>query len=361
MAAAAGERKMKPYKWWAGIGAGFMVLQIYVFTAWLASGDATPTPAGSTPVPTFMQVAEWVLVIGGLLLSIGIVYWFLIRPWRQTGRISLDGWLLLACLALYWLDPFLNYFSTWTTYNSAYINFGSWGAHVPGWNSQNGRFLPEPLIIEGPVYVWAIFAPLVPANFVMRKAKNRWPQMGKLGLVAVCYVFFVVFDALLEPALMFFTGYFAYPGAIRQLTVFHGHYYQFPIYEAVIGGACYTGWACVRYFRNDKGETLADRGLEESSASRRQKSGLRFLSLVGLFSVIYLAYFIPMAITGLYSHAWPDDILNRSYFRANLCGPGTTYACPSPDLPNPRPHSSHVGPDGTLVENGATGATGSQR
>jgi len=353
------DRKISPYKWWAGVGVFFLAVQAYAFTSWIAAGEATPTPSGASPVPTFMRVAEPLLVTFGLVATVGIVYWFLVRPWRRTGRIGLDGWLLLACLSLYWLDPLLNYFTTWTTFNSSYLNFGSWGPHIPGWYSPNGQFLPEPLIIEGPVYVWAIFFPIIPANYAMRKAKERWPQMGKFGVAAVCYVFFVIFDSMLEPALMFLTGYFSYPGAIKGLTLFSGRYYQFPVYEAVFGGICYTGWACIRYFRNDRGETFADRGLTESARSPRQQSGLRFLSLVGVVNVIYLAYFVPMIVMSLYSDPWPKDILERSYYRSNMCGPGTTYACPGPALPNPRPGSARVGPDGSLIKAGTPGLDGS--
>jgi hypothetical protein len=46
---------------------------------------------------------------------------------------------------------------------------------------------------------------------------------------------------------------------------------------------------------------------------------------------------------------WPDDVVNRSYFRMNTCGAGTNYACPGGDTPVPRGNGSHLDPAGNLV------------
>ena len=37
------------------------------------------------------------------------------------------------------------------------------------------------------------------------------------------------------------------------MTLFHGHYYQFPLNEWLLFSGVWAGWACLRYFRDDKG------------------------------------------------------------------------------------------------------------
>src|SRR5206468_2919765 len=103
----------------------------YLFGSWILSGDATRTPAGPTPVPTWMKVVFHGWEIGGLFAFAAFLYFFLVRPWRKAGHLTLDGLFCVAFLSLYWQDPLLNYFQPWLTYNAALVNWGSWMGHVP--------------------------------------------------------------------------------------------------------------------------------------------------------------------------------------------------------------------------------------
>jgi hypothetical protein len=92
---------------------------------------------------------------------------------------------------------------------------------------------------------------------------------------------------------------------------------------------------------------------------RGRKAGIRLLALIGLGNVLFFfVYNMPQGILGLYSSPWPQDILDRSYLTDGLCGPGTSYACPGPGVPIPRPDSAHLGPNGELMIPGATGEGG---
>jgi hypothetical protein len=41
----------------------------------------------------------------------------------------------------------------------------------------------------------------------------------------------------------------AFPGAIRSLSIFPGTRYQFPLYEAALLGAAWTAWAALQIGR----------------------------------------------------------------------------------------------------------------
>jgi hypothetical protein len=183
---------------------------------------------------------------------------------------------------------------------------------------------------------------------IMRKAKVRWPQLGTFGLITVSFGFFFVFDFIAEQVCVRL-GFFAYPGGISWLTVFHGHHYQFPVYVSLIGGIFFTAFTSLRYFRNDKGETLAEHGLSEWALPARARSVVRLLAIIGACNVAFLAANIPWMTLSMYQSPWPDDITQRSYLMDGVCGPHTDYACPGPQVPIPRPHSAHLDPDGHLV------------
>lgn len=84
-------------------------------------------------------------------------------------------------------------------------------------------------------------------------------------------------------------------------------------------------------------------------ASDRTKTGIRLLALLGICNTIFMLYGMFFLLFNLNGGPYPQDVIDRSYFNGGTCGPKTTYACLSPDLPINRPHSAHIGPDGSLV------------
>lgn len=350
--APAERRKVRPIKWWAAIGAGFLLLEAFIIGKWIISGHAKTTPDGLTPIPGWMKsVALWWQIAGVIALG-GFIYYLIIRPWRRERRVTLDGLLTIAFLLLYWQDPLVNYTQAHFTYSTAFLNYGSWAAEIPGWLSPNGSKFAEPVVWSGAAYVYAIFGVIMLGSWLMRKIKARWPQISNTQLVLAIFAIYVLNDIFQELVFMRL-GFWAYPGAIRGLTIFRGHYYQFPMTEGFLwGGAC-TAFACLRYFRDDKGQTIAERGIDEVRATSRQRVGLRFLALFGILNVLLIGvYNVPYQLVGMHADSWPADIVNRSYLTDQLCGPETDRACSSPLNPIPRRGSAHLNPDGDLVKPG---------
>jgi hypothetical protein len=346
-------RPGRPIVWWALVGGAVLLLEIYVFAHWILSGKATPTSTGSTPVPSWMSIVAHTWEVAGVIALVWVINHFVIKPWRRERTLTLDGMLVLTFFTLFWQDPLLNYHQTWATYNATFINFGNWAASAPGWLAPNGNLFAEPIVWTLPVYVYASMGGVLLANAVMRRAKARWPGLGTAGIIGVAMVFCMAFDFVLETIWMRL-GIYTYAGSIRWLTLFSGHYYQFPIYEVVFAGGMFTAFACVRYFQNDKGLSVAERGVDELRVSRRARTSLRFLAIVGIINVLMLVtYNLPMQWFGTHADPWPEDITKRSYLTNGICGPGTEYACSGPAVPIPRPDSAHLTPDGELrVPNG---------
>ena len=345
-------KKFKPVKLWAWLGAAYAAMIIYSMSGWIISGNATPTPKGSDPVPMYMKIFinSWEVV--GIPLFILFLWKVMIRPWRREGRIQSDGLFCIAFFTLWWQDPMSNWLAPYFTYNSELINFGNWTQNIPGWFMPHSNYIGEPAVAVSMGYVYLIFGMCIVGCGVMRKAKQRWPNLSTFGLIMVAASFFIVFDLLFEPPLLIL-GVFSYPGTIDWLTLFHGHYYQFPIYEALLWGAvCWGGWTCLRYFKNDKGETFAERGVSDLKISNKRKAGVRLLAIMGAAHSIFLfGYNIPLQFFIANGSPWPEDIQSRSYFQQNLCGEGTEYLCWGPGVAYPRGNDgAHLDPNGHLVK-----------
>lgn len=325
----------RPVRVWAAIGAAALAVQAFTYTRWIVSGRATSTSVGETPVPGWMTVVIRLFEVTSIAGAVAMLYFFLIRPLRREGRLTLDGLLVIGILSTYWQDPMLNFFVNWFTYNAELWNFGSWASDIPGWFSPKGHLLPQGLGLFVPAYIHAMFGIVVGGCVVLRKIQRRWPHLQTWQLLLAAYAFFVIFDVLVEN-LALRLGLWAYPGAIRGLSLWSGHYYQYPLYEAVLLPMVFTAWAHLRFFRDDNGDTWAERGADRLALSPRLVRAVRLLAIVGVCNVVLLSYNAAMAVSGLYSDSWPDDIRKRSYLTNGFCGPGTEQVCPGPGVPIPR-------------------------
>lgn len=342
------ERKSAPIKWWAAIGVIFLLVEAYTLVAWITSDKFVPTPKGDTPVPTWMVVSARANEILAVVLLIAFFFIFVVRPLRRTGRLNLDGMLFLAFLLVTWQDPGINYAQVWATYNTELFNYGSWLGDMPGSLWPNANMFAEPIIWVWFGYAVASFGFVMIVNVIMRKTKARWPQIGFAGLMTVTFVastlvFFIAENLWLR------MGLYTYAGSISGWTLFEGHHYQYPVYEAFLGGLVFCVWASLRYFVNDRGETFAERGVDHIQAGSKVKGGLRFLAICGLIqAAMMFTYNVPHAWFALHAGDWPKDITDRSYFTNGICGPDTPYACPGPGTPVPRRESAFLTNDGHL-------------
>jgi hypothetical protein len=336
---------------WAIAGAAFLAFGAYLMIRWVTGPYFKRVPGGPSAMPSWMEATTAGYTVFGCVAVVVAFYIFVARPKLRDGRLSTDSLLCLGFALIWWQDPLLNYSGNWFTYNSNLFNMGSWTHYVPGWLAPGapGAVVAEPLLFTPALYVYGAFAASVIAGGVMNKVKARRPGISNLQLVAVCWIFIVTADIVLEGLVWMPLGLYTYAGGHGILNP--SRFYKFPIEEALFFGTTWCGWACLRYFKDDRGHTLVERGVDALKVSNRMKTVVRFLALYGGINVIFIVgYNIPIQWVGTHSAPWPKDIQERSYLTNGLCGAGTSYACPGSQVPNARGTGSlHVGPDGRLV------------
>lgn len=320
----------KPITFWATVGAITLVFQLYIWGKWITGPNFERVPVGPDEPPTLMKFTIWIGLSIGFILAALALWWFVFRPWRQSRTLTLDGMMTLAFGLSYFQDPLFNYSGTWLTYNSYMPNLGSWLSEIPGSLAParpGAQFAESPLWVA-PLFIFILLPVCIGQNWLMRKAKVRWPSISNLRLFLLAWAAVAVFTLILEAFVLMPLGFYTYAGASPGWSVNPGHFYKYPIYEAIVWGFAWAGWAWLRYDRNDRGETFAERGADRLAVSGTRRTAIRFLAVFGAISAIFLCmYNIPAQHFSVRTNPFPQDVQERSYFLNGLCGTGTKAEC----------------------------------
>jgi hypothetical protein len=315
--------------WWAGLGAFFVALQVVIYARWLASDDFRTIRADTTDMPGYTKVACIVAQVGltaGCLLA---VIWVGRRCWRER-RLTLDGMIVLGSFAVAWQDALLNYTRTGFIYNSYMINVGTWVHQIPGWISPNGNEVPEGIFWAFPGYVATQVPVMLGICALLRAARNRRPGISRLQLFGLACLTAGLIDLLLEVGFTR-TGVYSYMGAIHGLSLFGGRQHQFPLYAAVLWGLYWGFVSYLRFAVDDRGRSILEGGADRLTVGTRGQTAVRALAVVGAMNLAFIGYVGGLNVANFYAGEAPDSI--PSYLRNGVCGPGTKYKCPGPDVP----------------------------
>jgi hypothetical protein len=343
-----GETRMTPaVKIWAGIGAVLVAFIAYVLISWISGPYFKEVPSGpsnATGLIGFSVVFWQIITIPAML---GFWYWFIIRPWRREGSVGPDGIFVIGFSLMWFQDPLSSAWQHWFVYNTEMVNFGSWLNSVPGVTAFGapGAMSSEPILFTPAAYTLAMGVAMMIGTFAMRQFKRRFPNITSFWLVAACFATMCLFDVLLEGIIWLPMGVFEYPGG--HWAIFPSTYHKYPLNEMFTIASVWTAIATVRYFTNDKGQMVIERGVDQVKGSKTRKIALRGLAAIAFCQIaMFLGYNVPNAIIGANSTEWPKDLQQRSYFTNYICGAGTDRPCPGPGTPNTRDGSMYINQDG---------------
>jgi hypothetical protein len=331
-------RSPRPVLWWASAGVLLLAFQVFVLARWVFGSNFTATDPGADELPTWQSVIFTVLQIAVPVAAVLLLYVWIVRPWRKHGYLTTDAMIALAAAMVFFWDMCMSYTSVSLFYNSHLINRGAWAnGSWPTWTSPNANNLPEPLLIVPPAYTALVFSQVIVILWLLRKAKARWPRLGVVGTIATVVVGLTITDTMVE-GLVLRSGAYAYPGGIRAITLFAGETYQIPLSETVLfGGFSLGAIACLSYFRNDRGQTLVERGIDTLKVSFKGKQTVKFFAIYGAIHLAFVVlYMVPQQWFATHSDPFPHGY--PSYMVNHMCAAGADgQTCPGPGVPMPRP------------------------
>lgn len=327
-----------PIVWWAAAGIAVLAFQVFVLARWVFGPHFVPTDPGPDKLPQWQTAIFTVLQVGVPIAAVVLLYAWIIRPWRRHGRLNTDAMIALSASTVFFWDMSMSYTSVSLFYNSHLLNRGAWAnGSWPTWTSPNANKLPEPILIVPPAYTALVFSQVIVILWLLRKVKARWPRLGIAGTIATIIVGLTITDTIVE-GLVLRTGAYAYPGGIRAISLFAGETYQIPLSETVLfGGFGLGAIACLSYFRNDKGQTVVERGIDQLKFGVKGKQTVKFFAIYGAIHVAFLVlYMVPQQWFATHSDPFPTGY--PSYMVNDMCAAGLDgHTCPGPGVPMPRP------------------------
>jgi hypothetical protein len=332
------DRKLSfiPVNYWAFAGALITAFMAFVIIRWVTGPYFQQVHTGPTPVPDWMKVSliGWQIIMPAIWLF--MVYRFVVRPWRAERTIGVDGLFVLAGTTIVFQDGLSNWSAQWITYNSYLVNWGSWYNDIPGWMAFGE---PGHMVLEPPLFIpfahgfaWLCFAMI--GRRVINASRRRWPNIGYPGLLVITLCLTFMLDVILEGAIWMPFGVYTYVGGHWPL-LFPDAYHMFPVNEALFIATWSTFVVFLYTFRNDKGQTVVERGIDQIRGGPLKKVGLRLLAMIAAFQLgLLFLYTVPqVAFFGSKPNEFPVDAQQRSYLMDGICGPGQDWACPGPAVP----------------------------
>ena len=335
-------RSARPVHIWAGVGAVLLTVEIVYTLKWVTGPAFVPVPTGPDRAPGWMQAALHTGQIVFPLVALLLGYLLVVRPWRRHRTVGIDGLLWIAAVLVSVWDPLSNAIQPWFLYNTNLANRGSILSALPGVLSLNGKGSGTawPFFMPSAYVLLLVVVPMIGCA-VLRFARRAFPLINNAGLIAVCIVFMMVVDVVVEGLFFLPLGFCSYAGGWWPVT-FGGHYFQLPLNEMFHVSLFMATPTLLRYFTDDKAHTFVERGIDAVSGSLKRVS-LRALAVFAwIFVGLLVTYHVPQMIWAANAHEYPRDVQNRSYFLERMCGPDVNRACPGPNVPLSRPGAGYL-------------------
>ncbi len=331
------------------VGALLLGLQLWTWIGWLIAGPQAITGYEDRDSASWYtaRVLEVAMIV---VFTVLLVY--LVRKCRREHELVFEAKLFIAGAAVMWLDMWTNLLQPLFLYSSNWVNLNNPLTGLPFIPNPDPGSLPFPILFHAFNYPVALLVAGVLVSTVMGKLRARWPRMSNVQLLLLCALLGIVFDFAYEIP-MFKLRVWAYPGTPDELALFSSNSTKFPIWEWIPAGIAFASFGALRYFKDDRGRQLTERGLEGHSPVVRQT--LSVLALIAVVSGVWLWATTTQAIGGLYADPYqplPAHLVNDVCDAPLLGGgqrTGTAYGhCPQEGSPIPvrkLPESADDGQD----------------
>ena len=279
-----------------GMGAAY---GLWTMVSWLLDGPQPVTRYQTSDEASYYiaHMLEAIVVVGGLAVGIHVV-----RNCVRQRRLTFDAMLCIAGALSMWSDPVITFFQPTFMYSSNFVNLQAWCGHLPGVINPDCGRMAYPVLFLFPTYTFGLLGIAIVINAYMRALRRRWPGISTLKLLALTVAVTLVFEVALEFTLVS-NNVWSYPGSPSWMSLLGAHH-RLPVTEFLSAVVFFLVVPLVRYYKDDAGRTIAERGLESLRPATRYV--VTTLALCGVVQLTALQNTLSASIPGFYSSPYPD-------------------------------------------------------
>ncbi len=267
------------------LGVPFALWSGWTLVAWLR--------AGPTQITQYRDrgSASWYAAhtLEGIVLAVSLlVIVHLVRDCRRQRRLlTFDVMFCLCGLPLFWADALTNAIVPMWLPSSNFVNLNYALGHMPFVVNPDAGRMPDPILFTIPLLTCCLLAMAMAFGSVVAWMRRRWPRLSNAQLLGIVLLIGCSIDIVIEVAVALPLHLWSW-AAPKALTIHVGRTGRIPLFE-IIGAGTYFGLVmAVRIFKDDRGRSLPERGLEHYSA--RVRKGVTFMALFGAFQFLVVVF-----------------------------------------------------------------------
>jgi len=319
------ERPAAPLVFWSSFGMLVTLLAIIAWTGWIGS----ETFERIEPGPDHYRFLWYLRTFeaASVVITAALIWKFVVRPWRRSRHVPIDGKILLGMMIAYYVDPILNVFNHAFGMNAYAVSFGSWANFMPGFTAPQQEQFAEGLLWAQPLYMYFGLLAAIGGCWLLNKLRARMPRASMATIYALVFVIFMAADVVVEMIFIVYPQLYIFPGVAKNFSLFAGEIYQFPLYQAVFAAVFAIMVTWLRDSVDENGRSAVERGVDVLKVSAIRKRAMSFMAVTGFCTASALGYFLPFAAATMTADTYVEL---PSYMRtAAYCGVQGKPECPS--------------------------------
>jgi hypothetical protein len=322
-------------------GIPVLVVEVWTIASWLARGPHQVTGyRDGRPLEFWVAHAfEAVVIVISLVVLAQVI-----RGCRAQRRVfTFDVMFLICAISMVWGTDVTNYFLPMFTFSSYWVNLNDPCGAIPILVNEDCGRVPLPIIGMPLMLSFGLLSAAMFTGALAERIQRRRPGLSKAKLMAFMVFASCLIVLVVEP-LCIGLHLWNYPGLPLSIPV-DGPAWQYPIFPEVFVFGTFIGFpAALRFFRDDRGRTFLERGLDGYSAKTR--TSITLLAMYGFFQfMIWGPGTAPLWPMSWYQHEWP--VLPASQING-MCDPPGTTATPTRYGPCPGSPGFRMPIPGTL-------------
>ena len=287
---------------WAAFGLVWILVAVQALVRWtLSDQQFQPAPVlGPDVFPPWREVSLRALEVLSLLVLAGFVWFCIVKPWRRTGHLSLEGMFVIGGFFGSVADACLNLYSYLFAWNSHSFNRGVWAAFMPFHRAGSSSRYAEGLLWGVPMYIYFCTGAAILGCITVHALRRRFSDISNVQALFVVFCGEFALGLILENTIIRITQAYGYAQTTGWLTLFPGSQYQFPVYESLFTAGLGVAFTAVRLSAQDSpdGVSIIERGYQRWRPALQRP--VRLLAVIGFSATALLViYHLPFNWLGV--------------------------------------------------------------